>query len=112
METAAAAGASGPRGRPEFKHCLSETSPWSSSYDFDAHDAGGPVLIPGQRTGCHVLQLSVHTPQPKESEDLTGCSEARSGQTHTHTHTHTHTRVFLEVAFSKKDTTWTLAKFD
>ena len=43
-----------------------------------------------------MLQLSVHTPQPKESaclnetEDLTGCGEARHGQTHTHTHTHTH----------------------
>ena len=71
-------------------------------------------MIPGQRNGGHVLQLNVHTPQPKESaclnetEDLTGCGEARHGQTHTHTHTH----VFLEVAFSKKDTTRTLAKFD
>lgn len=47
-----------------------------------------------------MLQLSVHTPQLKESachnetEDFTGCGKARRGQTHTHT------RVFLEVAFS------------
>ena len=54
-----------------------------------------------------MLQLNVHTPQPKESaclnetEDLTGCGEARHGQTHTHTHTHIYTCVLRSCLLQK-----------
>ena len=55
-------------------------------------------------------RLRGHVPQLKESacpnktEDLAGCSETQRGHTPAH--------VFLGAAFSKKDATRTLAKFD
>ena len=30
-------------------------------------NVGGPGLIPGQGTRSHILQLRVHTPQPRSS---------------------------------------------
>ena len=32
-----------------------------------APNVGGPGLIPGQETRSHILQLRVHTPQPRSS---------------------------------------------
>ena len=101
--------ASGPRGDPKFKDCLLGTSP-----EVQLAMQGGPVSIPGQGASwmpCAVTERS-HATAERVCMPQQDRRPQRLQRDLSLPYTRMRTRMFLGAAFSRKDTTRTLARFD